>query len=55
MPTVQQHFDGKQQVVREIYDTLLAVSHDWGPVEEEPEENLNSSEPQVCVCRRGHR
>ena len=36
MPTVAQHFDGKQQVVRDIYDRLLAVSRQWGPVEEDP-------------------
>jgi hypothetical protein len=36
MPTVEQHFDGKPHVVRDIYDTLLAVSREWGPVEEDP-------------------
>jgi len=36
MPTVAQHFDGKPQVVRDIYDRLLAVSRQWGPVEEDP-------------------
>lgn len=36
MATVAQHFEGKQQVVRDIYDKLLAVSREWGTVEEDP-------------------
>lgn len=35
-PTVEQHFDGKQPVVREIYDKLLAASKEFGYVAEDP-------------------
>ncbi|HTH51306.1 MAG TPA: DUF5655 domain-containing protein [Pyrinomonadaceae bacterium] len=35
MNTIEQHFDGKPRVVRDIYDTLLAVAREFGPVEED--------------------
>jgi hypothetical protein len=34
-PTVEQHFDGKPQVVRDIYDALLAVCREFGRVAED--------------------
>jgi hypothetical protein len=34
--TVEQHFEGRVAAVREIYDTILAVSSEFGPVEEDP-------------------
>lgn len=55
MPTVQQHFDGKPQVVRDIYDTLLAVSREWGPVEEDPKKtsiHLNRNSAFAGVSTR---
>jgi hypothetical protein len=33
---VEQHFEGKAGSVRDIYDILLAVSREFGPVEEDP-------------------
>jgi hypothetical protein len=35
-PTVEQHFEGKAGSVRDMYDTLLAVSREFGPVQEDP-------------------
>ncbi len=34
--TVEQHFEGRSAVVREIYDTILAVSREFGPFVEDP-------------------
>ncbi|MFL6375745.1 MAG: DUF5655 domain-containing protein [Pyrinomonadaceae bacterium] len=36
MPRVEDHFAGKQPVVRDMYDTLLAISRKWGRIEEDP-------------------
>ncbi|MBV9243163.1 MAG: hypothetical protein JO314_14280 [Acidobacteria bacterium] len=36
MHTVEQHFEGKQPVVRTIYDKLLALVLGWGPVDQDP-------------------
>jgi len=35
-PTVQAHFDGRSAIVREIYNRILKVSHNFGPVIEDP-------------------
>src|SRR6185295_6400660 len=35
-PTIEQHFEGKQPVVRDIYDRLLVVSRQFGYVGEDP-------------------
>lgn len=35
-PTIDQHFDGRQPVVRDIYDRLLAASREFGYVGEDP-------------------
>lgn len=34
--TIGQHFDRRSPRVREIYDTLVAVGREFGPVEEDP-------------------
>lgn len=34
--TVHQHFDGRPTRIREIYDTIVAASREFGPVEEDP-------------------
>ena len=34
--SVQRHFDGKSAIVRAIYERLLAIAREFGPVEEEP-------------------
>lgn len=34
--SVEQHFEGRSQVVREIYDTIIAASSEFGPVEQDP-------------------
>jgi hypothetical protein len=36
MFTVEEHFAGREPVVRKIYDALLKVSNRFGPVEEDP-------------------
>ena len=34
--SVEQHFEGRAATVRDIYDTLLAAAHAFGPVDEDP-------------------
>src|SRR5689334_22657216 len=34
--TVGQHFDDRSPAVREIYETIVAASREFGPVEEDP-------------------
>ena len=34
--TVEQHFDHRAPAVREIYETIVAASRKFGPVEEDP-------------------
>src|SRR5437762_1439509 len=34
--TVDQHFDGRSQAVRDIYDTIVDVAREFGPVDEDP-------------------
>lgn len=34
--SVDSHFEGKSSSVRDIYDTVVAVSREFGPVTEEP-------------------
>jgi len=34
--TVKEHFISRSPVVRDIYDTIVSCSRDFGPVEEEP-------------------
>lgn len=34
--TVEQHFEGRSPVVREIYDTIVAAASELGPVEQDP-------------------
>src|SRR5436190_22699630 len=34
--TVEQHFDGRSPRVRDIYDTIVGVAREFGPVEEDP-------------------
>lgn len=36
MYTVDEHFNVKQPVVREIYDKLVSAASLWGPVVDEP-------------------
>ena len=34
--SVEEHFEGCSPVVREIYDTIVAATEEFGPVEQEP-------------------
>src|SRR4051812_9399293 len=36
MPTVDEHFDGKADDLRAIYDGLVALAEKFGPVEQDP-------------------
>src|SRR5262245_38604217 len=36
--TVNEHFEGRDPAVRDIYDTLVGVARDFGPVVEDPKE-----------------
>jgi hypothetical protein len=36
MPTVDEHFAGKADGVRALYDRLIAVAEQFGPVEQDP-------------------
>src|SRR5436190_22004913 len=36
MATVEQHFDGRSPRVRDIYDTIVDVAREFGPVDEDP-------------------
>jgi len=33
--SVDQHFEGRSPVVRDIYDTIIAAAHQFGPVEQD--------------------
>jgi hypothetical protein len=35
-PAVEQHFEGRSPVVRDIYDTIVAAAREFGPVEQDP-------------------
>ena len=34
--TIEQHFEGPSPVVRTVYDTIVAATREFGPVEEDP-------------------
>ena len=34
--SVEQHFEGRSPVVREMYDLIVAVASEFGPVEQDP-------------------
>ena len=36
MPTVDEHFDGKSDELRAIYDRLVSLAEKFGPVEQDP-------------------
>lgn len=36
MPTVDEHFDGKSDGLRSVYDRLVALTEKFGPVEQDP-------------------
>src|SRR4051812_22968847 len=36
MPTVDEHFEGKAEGVRELYDGLVGMAETFGPVEQDP-------------------
>jgi hypothetical protein len=36
MPTVDEHFAGKADGIRDLYDRLVAVAEKFGPVEQDP-------------------
>ena len=36
MPTVSEHFAGKSDELRALYDRLVAVAETFGPVEQDP-------------------
>jgi hypothetical protein len=36
MPTVDDHFDGKPDNVRKVYDRLVALAERFGPVKQDP-------------------
>jgi len=36
MPTVDEHFDGKAEKVRDLYDRLVAMAEKFGPVTQDP-------------------
>jgi Domain of unknown function (DUF5655) len=36
MPTVDEHFAGKADGIRDLYDRLIAVAEKFGPVEQDP-------------------
>jgi hypothetical protein len=36
MPTVDEHFAGKADELRRVYDQLVALSEQFGPVEQDP-------------------
>jgi len=36
MPTVDEHFAGKSDEIRAIYDRLIALAEKFGPVEQDP-------------------
>ncbi len=36
MPDVNEHFVGKNDVIRAIYDRLVAMAESFGPVEQDP-------------------
>jgi len=36
MPGVDEHFDGKADGVRDLYDRLVAMAEKFGPVEQDP-------------------
>jgi hypothetical protein len=35
-PTVEQHFDGRDPAVRDIYETIVAAARTFGPLDEDP-------------------
>lgn len=34
--SIEQHFERKSPCVREVYDTIVAVAREFGPVEQDP-------------------
>jgi hypothetical protein len=36
MPTVDEHFAGKADALRDLYDRLVALTEKFGPVEQDP-------------------
>ena len=54
-PGVADHFEGRDPVVRAIYDRLLAAAHRMGPVEEDPKKtsiHLNRTSAFAGVATR---
>jgi hypothetical protein len=54
-PTVAGHFEGRDPVLRQIYDRLLAVSRGFGSVEEDPKKtsiHLNRGSAFAGVATR---
>jgi hypothetical protein len=58
VPTVDEHFAGKADGLREIYDRLVALAETFGPVEHDPKKtsihlNRRTAFAGVAV-RKGH-
>jgi hypothetical protein len=58
VPTVDEHFAGKADGLREIYDRLVALAETFGPVEQDPKKtsihlNRRTAFAGVAV-RKGH-
>src|SRR5947208_2611613 len=56
MPTVSEHFEGKAQEVRELYDGLVEMAEAFGPVEQDPKKtsihlNRKTAFAGVAVCK----
>lgn len=58
MPNVNEHFTGKPPELRAIYDQLLAMAEEFGPVEQDPKRtsiHLNRETAFAGVAvRKGH-
>ncbi len=55
--SVAQHFEGRSPHVREIYDLIVAVGREFGPVEEDPKKtsihlNRRSAFAGISTTRR---
>jgi Domain of unknown function (DUF5655) len=56
--SVDQHFDGKKNEVREVYDHLVALAEQFGPMQQDPKKtsiHLNRKTAFAGVAvRKGH-
>ncbi|HYJ90999.1 MAG TPA: hypothetical protein VEV84_06815 [Pyrinomonadaceae bacterium] len=56
-PTVKMHFTNRSPGVRQIYDRILDVSRQFGPVKEDPKRRLftSSTAQRMLAYRTGDR